>query len=141
MRRGTAARSIDWVLLSVTIAIVAIGWLMLYATTYDSNESLFNFKSAVGTQTIWIGISAVICMAIMATDWRIWNSLAYPLMIATTLSLVAVLVIGKETKGATSWFSIFGFSVQPSEFAKLGTALGLSAFLSCLLYTSPSPRD
>jgi len=130
MRRRAAARSIDWILLSVTVAIVAIGWLMLYATSYDSSESLFSFKSAIGTQTIWLGVSAVICIAVMATDWRIWSSLAYPIMITTTLSLIAVLVIGKEIKGATSWFSIFGFSVQPSEFAKLGTALGFSAFLS-----------
>jgi rod shape determining protein RodA len=130
MRRRAAARSIDWVLLSVTVAIVAIGWLMLYAASYDSSESVFSFRSAIGTQTIWLGVSVVICIAVMATDWRIWSSLAYPIMIATTLSLVAVLVIGKEIKGATSWFSIFGFSVQPSEFAKLGTALGFSAFLS-----------
>ncbi len=130
MRRRAAAKSIDWILLSVTVAIVAIGWLMLYAASYESDASLFSFSSAIGSQTIWLGVSAVICMAIMVTDWRIWSSFAYPIMIATTLSLAAVLILGKEIKGATSWFSIFGFSVQPSEFAKLGTALGFSAYLS-----------
>jgi len=130
MRRRAAAKSIDWILLSVTIAIVAIGWLMLYAASYEGSGSSFNFSSAIGSQTIWLGVSAIICAAIMVTDWRIWSSLAYPIMIATTLSLIAVLVIGKEIKGATSWFSIFGFSIQPSEFAKLGTALGFSAYLS-----------
>jgi rod shape determining protein RodA len=130
MRRRAAAKSIDWILLSVTAAIVVTGWLMLYAASYESDASLFSLRSAIGSQTIMLGVSIVICIAIMVTDWRIWSSLAYPIMIATTLSLIAVLIVGKEIKGATSWFSIFGFSVQPSEFAKLGTALGFSAFLS-----------
>jgi len=42
-----------------------------------------------------------------------------------------VLVFGSTIKGATSWFMLpGGFSLQPSEFAKFGTALALSAFLS-----------
>ena len=50
--------------------------------------------------------------------------------IFTLLLLVAVLVIGKRLGGARSWFSLGGFSLQPSEFAKPTTALALAWYLS-----------
>ena len=122
--------SIDWILLSVFLSILFIGWLMLYAASYQGPGFWFDFNSIVGRQTIWLGV-ALICFTIFLTfNWRIWNTLAYPIYIACILSLVAVLLFGKEIKGASSWFSIFGYSLQPSEFAKMGTALGIAAFLS-----------
>lgn len=125
-----AKSTFDWVLFSVFCSIIAIGWLMLYAASYEGPGFWFDFDSSVGRQTIWLLVSAVIFIGLMVTDWRIWNSLAYPIYIITLLSLIAVLIFGKEVKGATSWFTIFGYSIQPSEFAKLGTALGFSQFLS-----------
>ena len=130
MRRGAASKSLDWILLTVTIAILAIGWLMLFAASYDGGSESFSFSSTIGRQTLWIIVGTVASIGIMVTDWRLWNSLAYPIFIASVLLLIAVFIIGKENKGATSWIVLFGFSFQPSEFAKLGTALGFSAFLS-----------
>jgi len=43
--------------------------------------------------------------------------------------LLLVLFLGKEINGAKSWFEIGGISLQPSEFAKFGTALALASFL------------
>ena len=48
------------------------------------------------------------------------------------LLLVAVLVVGAATKGATSWFAIGGFKIQPSEFSKFATNLALAKYLSTL---------
>ncbi|MGY8927663.1 MAG: rod shape-determining protein RodA, partial [Flavobacteriales bacterium] len=46
------------------------------------------------------------------------------------LLLIAVLIFGKEIKGAKSWFVIANtISLQPSEIAKYGTALALSKFV------------
>jgi len=41
-----------------------------------------------------------------------------------------VLIFGNEVKGAKSWFSLMGFSLQPSEFMKPITALALAKYLS-----------
>ena len=121
--------SFDWILLTVFISIVFIGWLMLYAVSYEGPGFWFDFDSIVGRQTIWLGISAVAVIVFLTLDWRIFNSLSFPIYIFTTLLLIAVLFLGKEIKGASSWFILGGFSFQPSELAKLGTALGLSAYL------------
>ena len=44
--------------------------------------------------------------------------------------LIGVLFFGNEVNGSRSWFSIAGFSFQPSEFMKPVTALALAKFLS-----------
>jgi rod shape determining protein RodA len=44
--------------------------------------------------------------------------------------LVLVLIIGKKISGSKSWFSMGGFGIQPSEFAKIATVLALANFLS-----------
>ena len=120
----------DWASLSIFFAIVFVGWLMLYTISYQGDSSFwFDFDSIVGRQTIWIGVGLLLFSIGISLDWRIWNSLAYPIYGLTLLSLVAVLFFGKEVKGATSWFVIMGYSFQPSEFAKLGTTLGMAAFL------------
>lgn len=46
------------------------------------------------------------------------------------LLLVSVLIFGKEINGATSWFEFGSFRVQPSEFAKIATALAIAKYLS-----------
>lgn len=121
---------IDWVLLSVFFAIVLIGWLMLYTVSYEGGGlASFSFDSIVGKQTIWIGVALVAFLVFYSLDWRIWNNLAFPIYLVTVVMLVLVLLFGKEVKGATSWFEILGYSIQPSELAKWGTALGVSAYL------------
>lgn len=122
--------TIDWILLSVFLSILFIGWLMLYAVSYQGPGFWFDIDSIVGRQTIWLVVALVMFIIFLAVNWRIWNTLAYPIYIASILSLVAVLLFGKEIKGASSWFSFMGYSIQPSEFAKMATALGVAAFLS-----------
>jgi rod shape determining protein RodA len=46
------------------------------------------------------------------------------------LLLLLVLIFGKNINGARSWFEVGPLSLQPSEFAKFGTALALAAFLN-----------
>jgi len=44
--------------------------------------------------------------------------LASLLFVASILSMIAVLFVGEEIKGATRWIHMLGFSFQPSEFVK-----------------------
>ena len=54
---------------------------------------------------------------------------AYGIYAISIALLVLVLIFGSHIKGATSWFTFGGFSFQPSELAKFGTCLAVSAFL------------
>ncbi len=129
---GRVLQRFDWTSLALFSALVIIGWLMIYASSYGVNTkpNILDLSTEVGKQIIWIGAAIIILVITQVIDGRFWSSLAYPLYVLTILGLIAVLVFGVTIKGATSWFNIGGFSLQPSEFAKFGTALALSSYLS-----------
>jgi rod shape determining protein RodA len=127
-KRGT----FDWVTITLYISLLAIGWLMVYASSYKGSElnNVLDLSTQYGKQFLWILISLVIFVFSMILDSRFWHTFAYPIYGISMLLLLAVLFLGVEIKGSTSWFIIGGFSFQPAEFAKFGTALGMSSYLS-----------
>lgn len=131
-RSGIASKSIDWITLTVFFSLLIIGWLMLYASVYDDKVpyAFLDFKSLIGKQTMWLGLALITFVVVYVIEWEFWNTFAFPIYAFSIVLLILVLFVGNEIKGATSWFSIFGFSFQPSETAKFATALAVSSFLS-----------
>ena len=124
---------IDKVTFSLFLALVIVGWLMVFSVGYEEfrNMSPGSFLStSAGKQAIWIGICGLIFAFIMLFDWKFWQTFAYPIYAFSIGLLVLVLFFGSNIKGATSWFTFGGFSFQPSEIAKFGTSLALAGFLS-----------
>jgi rod shape determining protein RodA len=117
------------------IFLVAAGLLMLYSVDrppegYDG-DLLLILASPMGKQFIWLLLSLAAWFIIHHfIDRDLWVVGSYPIYGVTILLLVLVLVFGKEINNARSWFSLFGFTFQPSELAKFGTALAMAAFLS-----------
>ena len=109
-----------------------MGGLMLNAAVYEDGvtQSILDRSSPLFSQLIWIVISFIAFWLVSNIEWKIWNTIAYPLYGFAIFLLIAVIFFGPEIKGARSWFRIGGFSFQPSEFAKLATALALSSYLS-----------
>lgn len=126
--------SVDWVLLSMVIALMAIGWVMIYAAGYGQGypDSLSDWflRTPVGKQTIFIIISLGLLLCTLVIDHRFWRNGAFIVYGLTLLMLIGVLIFGKEVKGARSWYGLFGFSLQPSEFAKFGATLAVASFLA-----------
>jgi len=136
-------KSIDWVSLTVYLCLVSIGWLMLYAVNYDplSSESVLSINSDAGKQTVWIVLSLIFFGLTFLLDWKFWSTFSFLFYAVGILLLLLVLLIGYETKGSKSWFLIFGMSFQPSEFAKLATALAISSYLSLSNVTIKNRRQ
>ncbi len=127
--------SVDWVTGSIFVALVLIGWLMIYSVGFGNSgypEELGDFlkDTLVGKQTIWIGICTVVFLIIQVVDWKFWRTFAYLIYVIGLLSLLLVLVLGKEIHGQKAWFAFGSFSFQPAELGKIGTALALSSYMS-----------
>lgn len=122
----------DLVTFGTYLGLVAVGWLMIFTVGYEDDGYTMAtfFKSAIGKQSIWIGISFSVFFIIQLIDWKFWQSMAYPIFGLSMLLLVGVLLFGANIKGATSWFRFGSFTFQPSELAKVGTSLVMAAFLS-----------
>lgn len=132
-RNPSGLVNFDLISFSIFLGLVAIGWLMVYTVGYSEgyDQGMISFLATpAGKQTVWIGISAFIFIFILLIDWKFWQTFAYPIYAFSMLLLAGVLFFGVTIKGATSWYSFGSFSFQPSEIAKFGTAIALSAFLA-----------
>ncbi len=122
---------IDWLTVGIYAACVIMGWLNIFAAVYDAeaHHSLFDFTLNAGKQLIWIGSSLVLIIIIMVIDFKFFEAFAYVLWGLFLIALVAVIFLARDVNGAKSWFEIGSIRVQPSEFAKFGTALALAKFM------------
>jgi cell division protein FtsW len=119
---------IDGLLIVFVGALVAVGLMMVYSTTFDWSYRAYGDPSLIFFRQLrWlaVGIVAMIVTAYMPYRW--WKRLSLLLMGASLLALVAVLVFGATTFNAQR--SFFNGSVQPSEMAKLATILYLAVWL------------
>ncbi len=125
--------NIDWILVGLYLILVFAGWLNIYAAVYNEEfQSIFDTTQRYGKQLLWIGTSVVLAVIILLIDERFFSTFGYFIYGIVLILLVVVIFIGAETKGATSWFSIGGFKVQPSEFSKFATNLALAKYLSSM---------
>ncbi|MDR2037421.1 MAG: rod shape-determining protein RodA [Bacteroidales bacterium] len=131
MRRQTnLITSLDWITIGLYLILVLMGWFNIYAAVYDEQHtSIFAFSQRYGKQLVWIIAAILLAVIVCLLDIRFYTSFAYPIFIFCILTLIAVLVIGREVNGAKSWFVIGNLQIQPSEFAKIATSLALAKYL------------
>ena len=115
---------IDLVLLIFTLAILTAGLLAIFSATYTSGTDYFS------KQITFALFGILIMLVISYIPPRIIAKSSYYFYILALILLVLVLFFGKKISGSKSWFSVGGFGIQPSEFAKIATILALSNFLS-----------
>lgn len=116
-------KNLDWFLVTLVIGISSFGSLIIYSTQIYKNGTDWQ------SQLIMVVIGSLVLLGL--SQWRYelllkFHWLTYGI---TNLLLVAVIFFGQTINGAQSWINILGFQFQPSEFAKLGLIISLSALL------------
>lgn len=125
-------KSVDWTLVLLYLALVAIGWLNVYASVHSADmQGPLDFAVRSGKQFVWIltafALGAVILFVI---NPRLWEVLSSPGYLLVLVLLVAVIFIGSAHKGSHSWFSLGPVSFQPAEISKITTSLVLAMVMS-----------
>ncbi len=122
---------VDWVLVGLFLVLIVIGWVNIYAASYQEDyPSIFSFSQNYGKQFIWMLSSVAIAWLMLVMDSRFFETFSFPIYAAMMLLLAGVLVFGSEIKGAQSWYTFGGFSLQPSEFGKFASALAVARLLT-----------
>lgn len=116
----------NFVVFISAFALITFGLVAIYSATYGNEQVSGNFTK----QLISACVGVIIVLAIMYTPPKYLAMSGYLFYVIVLILLIAVLFLGKKIKGQTSWFSVAGFGVQPSEFAKVATVMALAYFLS-----------
>lgn len=134
---------VDWLVIAIYFTLVILGWLNVYAAVYDeeTNKYIYDLSLNSGKQLIWIASSVLIIIVIMTVDFRFYDSFAYIIYGIVVFLLIFVLFAGTKVAGSTSWFSIGGLRMQPSEFAKFATALALAKYMGKVNYKFSNFND
>ncbi len=136
-------RELDGITISVYLALLLIGWLMIAATntTFIDNENFSITELLLSKETMWFGVAIASFFACLIIDAKVWNSFAWIIYGIGIILLMGVLIFGADIKGARSWYNFLGYSFQPAEFAKLATSLGVAAFLSLSITAANDLRN
>ncbi|WP_163970745.1 stage V sporulation protein E [Oceanobacillus halotolerans] len=123
----------DFTLLAVIIALLVVGIVMVYSSSfvwsdYKYGDTLYYVKR----QLLFVGAGLVAMFALMRVPYTIWKKYANVILLACFILLILVLIpgIGMVRGGARSWIGVGAFSIQPSEFMKLGLIMFLSTYLA-----------
>ncbi len=120
-------RGIDRPLLLAALALLGFGLLALYSAAFQKSQMVG--ISYLTRQITWAGVGILLAAVLVMVDYHRWLEWAYLLYGINVLMLAFVLLLGVVRGGAQRWLSIGGFTIQPSEFAKITTILALARYL------------
>lgn len=124
----------DYPLLTVVGVLVPIGVVMVYSSSFvdaftnHGDQLYYAWKQFVAAI---IGTAAM--LTVQRIDYRLWRRYSVHLMAVTLFLLVLTLLLPTdftEVNGARSWIRVAGFSLQPSEIAKLALVVYFADWLS-----------
>ena len=128
---SSAVRRIDWLTVLLYLLLIAVGWVNIYSSTVEGLESsILDLSQRYGKQLVFIGISMGVILLVMALEASFYERFASLFYVITLVLLLGLFVFGKTIAGATSWYNLGFFNLQPSELAKTATALALAKYLS-----------
>lgn len=131
MKNQSVRNNIDWIIVTIYIVLVLLGWLNIYSSSLPvEEEHVFSFSEFYGKQLIFILLTIPLIFVLLSVDGKIYEKFSSIFFAISLLSLAGLFVFGKTIKGQANWYSFGSFGIQPSEFAKSATALAIAKYLS-----------
>lgn len=121
---------LKWMLIAAAI-LIAIGAMNVYNATY-----YMNMAAGDGPYTHFLKHVGVLALSLVIGGLVAWlpkgfiRGGAFVWVGVTILLLAVVVVAGHRANGATRWIMLAGFSLQPSEVAKVTGLIWAASFLS-----------
>lgn len=113
-------KNIEWGILICTLLLIIVGIVALYSATREA------IGDELKKQIIWLIISIPIMILVICIDYEVIAKIS-PIFYGIFLILLVGVLFTESINGASSWFDIGGFSLQPSEFAKIFVIITFSS--------------
>lgn len=122
----------DIALIIITILLLCMGLITLLSasapTSFSEEGNSYKYVSKQALVAI-IGFFGF-TIPLSKIDYRMYRKLKWIIYVVCMALLVAVALTGLEEGGGKRWIRLFGFSFQPSEFAKVGFVLFYASLLT-----------
>jgi len=115
---------VRWGLLIAALLISAVGLATIHSA---SSEMAIDY---LPRQAVRLALGLAVFAFVFAIDYHALTKFALPIYVGALGLLLTVLFFGREAGGARSWLEIGAAQLQPSDFAKLATALLLARYLA-----------
>lgn len=109
-------KNMEWMILISALLLSIVGFVALYSATQSTGFD------ELKKQVMWFGVSIVIMIVMMVVDYDVWAKLS-PIFYGASIILLIAVLFTKARNGASSWFNIGVFSLQPAELAKVAVVL------------------
>jgi rod shape determining protein RodA len=122
---GLRKSRMDWVLFLAMLLLLAVGTVEVISSV----SVLPQQAKIIRTQLLAIPFGFLAFSVAWSLNYQIYQDQWKYVYGMLLLFLAGVLIFGVVDKGARSWYRLPFFSVQPSEFARVGLILVLANFL------------
>ncbi len=121
---------VDRPMLIIILVLLCLGTIMVFSASYPNalaskNDSLYYIRH----QLLWLALGGILMSVLVFVPYNIYKKLT-PAFFLVALGLLAlVLVMGTARGVAQRWIFIGGFSIQPSEVAKIALIMMLAWYI------------
>lgn len=121
-------KTFDFILMLPPLLLAGFGIVMVYSasmvTSYLEGEPAYELMLK---QAMWFVIGLAGFLFACFFNYKFYHKLTKWIVLLLIISLFAVLLFGATVNNAKSWIYIGSFSIQPSEFVKIGIIIYLAS--------------
>jgi rod shape determining protein RodA len=125
---GIQLKRIDWIMFGTILMLIGLSVAFIYSAQFKSDD-------AVGSnwmkQLVFAGMGLAAYTSIVWLDYQTLARFSWWIYGGAVVLLLLVFLFPK-VNGSHRWIPLPGFTLQPSELAKIGVVIALAAFLSAL---------
>lgn len=121
---------VDRPMLVIILVLLCLGTIMVFSASYPNalaskNDSLYYIRH----QLLWLALGGILMSVLVFIPYNVYKKLTPAFFLVSLGLLVLVLVMGTARGVAQRWILIGGFSIQPSEVAKISLTMMLAWYI------------
>ncbi len=118
---------IDYTLVIAVILAVMIGILMIYSAGFDPIDKVNN--GLYRKQILWFIFGFIFMVGMTIINYQALGDYSIQIYITLIIILIITTIFGTPVRNTRAWLNFGVFSIQPSEFMKLGLVVILAKYL------------
>ena len=123
---GIQPKRLDWTMLATIFLLVMMSVAFVFSARFKSAEM---YGDEWSKQLLFAGLGISIYATLVWFDYKIIATLSWWIYTGA-IGLLLLVFLFEENNGAQRWIELPGFTLQPSELAKIAVSIKLGAYLS-----------